>query len=193
MAPRSEVELVKAAVEGDRSAQDELARDYTPRLRKFVALMGVEDVEDVVQESLTQALSSLGSFRGQSKLSSWMISVALNRCRRWHRAKHSRMATSPASRLDGVDPSLPWKSVLSGLVQKEAADRIGAALDKLPPVFREAFVLKHVEGLDFREIAEITGSTASTARVRAHRAKLLLQTDLGPVFATFTGLASTPP
>lgn len=192
MAPRTEAELVQAAIAGDRSAQDDLARDYTPRLRKFVALMGVEDVDDVVQESLTQALDSLGSFRGQSKLSSWMISVALNRCRRWHRAKHSRMATSPASKLEGVDRSLAWKSVLSGLIQKEAAVRISEALDKLPPLFREAFVLKHVEGMDFQEIAQIAETTVSTARVRAHRAKLLLQADLGPVFATFTGLASNP-
>jgi RNA polymerase sigma-70 factor, ECF subfamily len=190
MGRRTEAELVQAAVGGDRSAQNELAREYTPRLRKFVALMGVEDVDDVVQESLTEALDSLGSFQGKSKLSSWMISVALNRCRRWHRARHSRMATSPQSKLDGIDPSLAWKSVLSKLVQKEAAVRISAALDKLPPIFREAFVLKHVEGLDFQEIAQIVGTTVSTARVRAHRAKLLLQSDLGPVFATFTGLAT---
>ena len=66
---RSEAELLTAAAAGDRSAQDELARDYTPRLRKFVALMGVEDVDDVVQEALTEALGSLGSFKGESKLS----------------------------------------------------------------------------------------------------------------------------
>ena len=189
---RNEAELVTAAAGGDRGAQNALADDYTPRLRKFAALMGVEDVDDVVQESLTEALGSLGSFQGKSKFSSWMISVALNRCRRWHRSKHSRMATSPASKLDGVDPSLPWKSVLSGLVQKEAALKIGEALDKLTPIFREAFVLHHLEGMDFKEIALIADTTVSTARVRAHRAKLLLQSDLGAVFATFTGLASSP-
>jgi len=190
MAPRSEADLVQAAAAGDRAAQDELARDYTPRLRKFAALMGVEDVDDVVQESLTEAMRSLASFRGQSKFSSWMISVALNRCRRWHRSRHSKVAAASESKLDGVDPSLPWKSVLSGLVRKEAARRIEDALDRLPPAFREAFVLKHVEGMDYKEIAGIAGVTEATARVRSHRAKLLLQADLGKVFATFTGLAT---
>ena len=55
-----------------------------------------------------------------------------------------------------------------------------------------AFILHPVEGLDFKEIAVIAGTTESTARVRAHRARLLLQSDLGAVFATFTGLSSTP-
>jgi len=192
VARRDEAELVRAAAGGDRAAQDEIAREYAPRLRKFVALMGVEDVDDVVQESLTQALGSLGSFRGQSRFSSWMISVSLNRCRRWHRSRHSRIANAPPSKLDGADPSLPWRSVLSGLVRKEAAERIERALDKLPPAYREAFVLKHVEGMDFKEIAELAGITESTARVRAHRGKLLLQADLGKAFATFTGLASRP-
>ena len=186
-----EADLVEAAARGDRAAQDALAREYTPRLRTFVALMGVDDVDDVVQEAITEALRSLADFRGRSKLSSWMIGVALNRCRRWHRARASRPAPASASKLDGVDPSLPWKSVLSALVQKESADRIAAALDRLPPIFRESFVLHHVEGLDFQEIATLAGTTVSTARVRAHRARLLLQADLGPAFATLTGLAST--
>lgn len=179
-----EADLVRAAAAGDRAAQDALARDYAPRLRKFVALMGVADVDDVVQEALAEAWRSLASFRGRSRLSSWMISVALNRCRRWHRSKHSRAATASASKLDRA---LPGKSILSGLVEKEAAARIEESLDRLPPAFREAFVLHHVEGMGFGEIAGIAGVTEATARVRAHRAKLLLQADLGPVFATFTG------
>lgn len=188
----SEEDLVRAAAAGDRAAQDELARDYAPRLRKFALLMGVEDADDVVQESLTEAWRSLGSFRGRSKFSSWMISVALNRCRRWHRSRRSKAAPASESKLDGVDPALPWKSVLSGLVQKEAAGRIEQSLDRLPPAFREAFVLHHVEGMDFKEIAAAAGVTEATARVRAHRAKLLLQADLGKLFATFTGLSSKP-
>lgn len=184
----NEADLIQAAARGDRAAQDALARDYTPRLRKFVALMGVDDVDDVVQESLAEALRSLASFRGNSRFSSWIISVALNRCRRWHRSRHSKPVTASESKLDRAEA---WTSILSGLVQKEAAQRISTALDRLPPAFREAFVLHHVEGLDFKEIAGIAGVTESTARVRAHRAKLLLQDDLGRVFATFTGLSST--
>lgn len=191
MSARNEAELLKESLAGNRSAMDELAREYTPRLRKFIALMGVDDVDDVVQESLTQALGSLPSFRGQSKFSSWMLSVALNRCRRWHRSRHSKLVTSPETKLDRIDPNNPRRSVLSSLIEKESAGRITLALDRLPPAFREAFVLKHVEGLDYKEIAEIAGTTESTARVRSHRAKLLLQTDLGEVFATFAGLTSS--
>jgi RNA polymerase sigma-70 factor (ECF subfamily) len=188
----TEADLLREVLEGSRGAKDALAREYAPRLAKFVALMGVQDVDDVVQEALTEALGSLASFRGRSKFSSWMLSVALNRCRRWHRSRHSRIATASEGTLDRPDPNVPWRSVLSNLVRRESADRISLALDRLPPAFREAFVLKHVEGLDYREIAEIAGVTESTARVRAHRGKLLLQTDLGDEFATFLGLASIP-
>jgi RNA polymerase sigma-70 factor (ECF subfamily) len=180
----SEDELVARAVGGDRAAFDLLARDYAPRLERFAALMGVEEAGDVSQEALQEAFGSISRFRTGSKLSTWLIGIALNLCRRWHRKRAAKSAARPGLPADRIDDRSPDRSIFSNLVRREDAGRIALALDALPPSFREAFLLKHLEGLDYREIGRLTGVAEGTARVRAHRASVLLRNDLGPAFET---------
>jgi RNA polymerase sigma-70 factor (ECF subfamily) len=184
MKASGELELARAAAKGDPGAFDRLCKLYPPRLHRFITLMGVDEPDDVLQEVLLEAFASLSGFRGDSRLSSWMIGIALNRCRRWWRSRGKAAASADPAALDGHDPRARERSIVSTLVRRESAERIALALDRLAPLFREAFVLKHVEGLDFKEIGILTGTTEGTARVRAHRAKLLLQQDLGPAFQT---------
>lgn len=184
MTPDEELALAREAAKGDRRAFDRLGKAYTPRLHRFITLMGVDEPDDLLQESLHEAFASLPKYRGDSKLSSWMIGVALNRCRRWWKVHAKDAATAAPASLDGHDPRAKDRSVFSSLVRRESAERIALALDRLPPIFREAFVLKNVEDMDYREIGALTGTSEGTARVRAHRAKLLLQEDLGPAFQT---------
>lgn len=188
-----ELQLARAAGRGDRAAFDRLAGEYAPRLHRFITLMGVDEPDDVLQETLREAFSSIGRFQGDSKLSSWLIGVALNRVRRWWREHPGKIVAVEPEKLDGPDPRPRDRSVLSGLVRRESAERIALALDRLAPSLREAFLLHHLEGLDFREIGHLTGATEGTARVRAHRAKLILQRDLGPAFQTLLLEAQTPP
>lgn len=179
-----EAELTARAAAGDRKAFDRLASEYAPRLERFAVLMGVEEAADVSQETLQEAFASISGFRTGSKLSTWLIGIALNLCRRWHRKRGAKSAPrlgGPGDRIDGRNPD---RSIFSDLVRREDAERIALALDTLPPSFREAFLLKHVEDLDFKEIGRLMGVSEGTARVRAHRASVLLRSDLGPAFAT---------
>lgn len=184
MNPAEEREWAEAAAGGDRKAFDRLGAAYAPRLHRFITLMGVDEADDVLQETLQEAFSSLPKFRGDSQLSSWLIGIAINRCRRWRKGHAGRAAPAEPAALDGPDRRSPDRSVFSSLVRRESAERIALALEALPPILREAFVLKHVEELDFGDIGRLTGTTEGTARVRAHRAKLLLQEELGPAFRT---------
>ncbi len=184
-----EPDLVRAAARGDRAAFDRLAESYGPRLRRFVEMMGVLEAEDVVQDTLKEAVTSIASFRGRSEFSTWLLGIALNRTRRWWRAHAAVPDAVAPEKLDRADPAARDRSLSSGLVRKESAERVAIALDSLPPILREAFVLKHVEGLDYREIGELAGTSEGTARVRAHRAKLLLQSELGPAFETLLARA----
>lgn len=184
MNPSEEREWTRAAAGGDRKAFDRLGAAYIPRLHRFITLMGIDEADDVLQETLHEAFSCLSKFRGESPLSSWLIGIAVNRCRRWWKGRAGRAAPAEPAALDGPDRRAPDRSVPSGLVRRESAERVSLALEGLPPILREAFVLKHVEDLDYREIGLLTGTTEGTARVRAHRAKLLLQEELGPAFRT---------
>jgi RNA polymerase sigma-70 factor, ECF subfamily len=176
--------LLDVASAGNKAAFDLLAKEYTPRLVRFAVLMGVEEAADVAQEALHEAYAALSSFGGRSRFSSWLIGIALNLCRRWHRKRAAKSAPRPGDVPDLVDPRNPDRSICSGLVRREDAERISIALDALAPSFREAFVLKYVEDLDYREIGRLTGVSEGTARVRAHRATVLLRTELGPAFTT---------
>ena len=81
----------------------------------------------------------------------------------------------------------PHHSPLSSLVRREDAVRLQLAIDRLPILLREAFVLFAVEGLPYTEIAAATGAAEGTLQVRVHRARSLLQTQLGPIFDTWLG------
>ncbi len=187
---KNEDELVQRAAAGERAAFDLLAKDYTPRLERFAILMGVEEAADAAQEALREAFESIAAFRGQSKFSSWLIGIALNFCRRWHRKRGAKSAARTGDVPDRIDSRNPDRSVFSALVRKEDAERVALALDALAPSFREAFVLKYVEDLDYKEIGRLTGVSEGTARVRSHRAGVLLRTELGPAFATLLGQSS---
>ena len=176
--------MVTRAAAGDRAAFDRLAAEYAPRLERFAALMGVEEASDISQETLQEAFTSISGFRTGSKLSTWLIGIALNLCRRWHRKRAAKSAPRLGGAEDRIDGRNPDRSIFSSLVRREDAERITLALDALPPSFREAFLLKHLEDLDFKEIGRLAGVSEGTARVRAHRASVLLRADLGPAFAT---------
>jgi RNA polymerase sigma-70 factor (ECF subfamily) len=154
--------------------------------------MGVEEAPDIAQEALQEAFASISGFRTGSKLSTWLIGIALNLCRRWHRKRGAKSAPRLGGLEDRIDGRNPDRSVLSSLVRREDAARIAIALDTLPPSFREAFLLHHLEDLDFKEVGRLMGVSEGTARVRAHRAAVLLRADLGPAFATLLGRSKGP-
>lgn len=186
MNAEEELRLAQLARGGDRDAVDRLAREFLPRLERFAAMVGVGEPEDVAQQALQEGLASIDRFAGKSRLSSWLIGIALNHSRRWMRKAAAKSAPRLGEDMDGPAPS-PTRSLFSALVRREEAERIRHALDVLPAAYREAFVLHHVEDLDFAEIGRLTGVAEGTARVRSHRARTLLQTDLGSAFQTLLG------
>jgi RNA polymerase sigma-70 factor (ECF subfamily) len=64
-------------------------------------------------------------------------------------------------------------------VRREVAAELALAVDRLPVLLREAFVLRHLEGLPYPEMAELCGAEVGTLQVRAHRARALLRAQLG--------------
>lgn len=151
-------------------------------LRRFVAMMVGREAEDIVQEAAAVALRDAGRFEGRSRFSTWVYGIALNLCRKQLRDRTRRAVPTPPSAME--DQPARRHGVLSSVVRHEMAERLVISVGRLPTPMREAFVLRYVDQMDYPDIAEITGVSEGTARVRAFRARALLREELGSVVDT---------
>ena len=163
-------------------AFEALVAPHREGLARFVAMMVGRETEDLVQASLAAALKEADRFEGRSKFSTWLYGIALNLCRK-HLRDRSRRAATGGPELMEAQPSRAH-GVLSSVLRHEMAERIKVAVGRLPTSMREAFILRYAQGLDYPEIAEITGVSEGSARVRAFRARALLRQELGAVVDT---------
>jgi RNA polymerase sigma-70 factor (ECF subfamily) len=185
---RSDAELVRQAAIGEHTAFDELVRRHRPAVVRFAALMvgDMDEAESLAQEALTRAFSQLSMYRPESPFSSWLRGIALNLCRNHlrDRARHAKLL-APNQLAEAQAPEGRRQGVLSGILRREMGDRLLQAVTELPFPLREAFVLRYLENLEYAEISSITGLAAGTLRVRAHRARTLLQNSLGSIVDTW--------
>ena len=165
----SEVELVARCQRGERRAFDELYMAYRRQVaRNLYRILGPSsDLEDTLQDVFIQVFRSIGQFRSESKLSTWLYrlsaNVALHRLRDLRR-KEPRQAMLPED-LPGED------SPEEALARKQDLQCVHHLLEGLAPKKRMVFVLHEIEGLDVNEIADILGSPRITVRTRLHYAR----------------------
>jgi RNA polymerase sigma-70 factor (ECF subfamily) len=144
-----------------------LYEDAGPRLRRHLAvLMGsVDDVDDLVQESLLTAWRAWDRFDGQSTRVTWLLGIATFVARN-HRTKHQRRA-SLRERWLGA-PATATTNAEKAEVGSQVRE-LYASLEDVNPHDREAFLLVYVEGHSAREASEILGIPSSTVHLRASR------------------------
>jgi RNA polymerase sigma-70 factor (ECF subfamily) len=165
--------LVERCQRGEREALGEFYRRYRLDVtRNLLRVLGPTsggrgDLEDVVQDVFIEAFRSIGRFRGDSKLSTWLyrvcINVALQRLR-----KRKRLAEVPA---DDVAESVTDETPERGLDTRRRLDAVYRILDHLSPKKRVVFVLHEIEGREPKEIAGIVGAPVLTVRTRLHYAR----------------------
>jgi RNA polymerase sigma-70 factor (ECF subfamily) len=184
VAEPEEAELVQRARTGDRDAFAQLAARHADRLTRFlVTMVGDESVaDDVRQDALQKALTHLGQLHDPARFGAWLLSIACNQCRKRLRADVQRAHAGDNALAEVSDGR---RSALSSLVRREDALHLALAIERLPILLREAFVLFAVEGLPYVEIAAITGASEGTLQVRVHRAKALLRQQLGAATDTW--------
>ncbi len=178
VAEANDAVLVERAQAGDRDAFAQLATRHSDRLTRFLITMAGDEsiADDVRQESLQRAFTHLDQLLDPTRFASWLLSIACNQCRKRLRADVQRAHAGDEALATVSDGR---RSALSSLVRREDALQLALAIERLPILLREAFVLFAVEGLPYSEIAAITGATEGTLQVRAHRAKALLRQQLG--------------
>jgi RNA polymerase sigma-70 factor (ECF subfamily) len=174
---RAEGELIRAAVAGDHAAARELHRQYHPVVSSFLRKLGVRphDLEDASQEVFTQFFRYIGSFRGDALLKTWVFRLCVTEVRRVRRRRRI------AAALAGVLMSQPPEEIAPPLVtsDRRVHEMAQAALNRMDPDQRLAFVLFEIEGLTGREAAEVAGKTVAAMFRRLYEAQRIFCESLG--------------
>ena len=184
--------MITAVLAGEIQLYHELIRPYE-RSVYVMALSYMKneaDAEDVSQEAFIRAFRKLESFRAESKFSTWLISITINEARtRLRRQALVRM--EPLDQLPNEDkrisPALlrDWREIPSEAVEREEVrNLIQLAVEQLPDIYREVFLLRDVEELTISETAEALNIGIPSVKVRLHRARMRLQKQLAPQLRT---------
>src|SRR5262249_27396920 len=141
------------------------------------------DAEDVVQDACLRAFRAVGGFAGGSARA-WMLTIVRNCAYAWLR-KNRPAAVVPVEDLRSAEAAQARRgdpeteTPETALIAKADGARLAAAIAALPDPFRETLVLRDVQGLDYREIAEVTGVPMGTVMSRLARARGRLIATMG--------------
>ena len=142
------------------------------------------DAEDVVQDACLRAHRALGGFSG-GNARAWVLAIVRNAAYDWLRKNRSTTVVAVED-LAALEQALPVHEATeraqtpeAALIAKTEGARLEAAIAGLPPLFRETLVLRDVQGLQYREIAEVTGVPIGTVMSRLARARQHLMTIVG--------------
>ena len=175
------MQLVDRVLAGDRRAFEPLVRRHERRVfRVTVAILGnVQDAEEAMQDTFLKAFRHLGQFRKDAKFTTWLTRIAVNAA---IEKRKSRRNFVPLSEAESADEQFlpkhyePWKSNPEQVYGKQEIHRlVEEAIQALPEIYREAFVLRDVEGLSAEEAAEALGLTVPALKSRLLRGRLMIR------------------
>jgi RNA polymerase sigma-70 factor (ECF subfamily) len=180
-------DLVRAAKDGDTVALETLLVRYQPRLYRFGLRMcgNVEDAGEIAQQSLIAMARSLGDFRGDSSMSTWLYTIARRFCLK--KRRRSRFAPEQEESLDtpGTDAVYrladPAPSPEQAAANQELASALSRAIGALDRAHREVLILRDVEGLPAAQVAAIIGVSVDAVKSRLHRARVAVRQELAPL------------
>jgi RNA polymerase sigma-70 factor (ECF subfamily) len=184
-----EIELIRAAQTGSRTAFDALVRQYENQvLRLALHLTGSEqDAEDIYQEAFLKAYRYIGNFRFECSFYTWIYRIVTNLCldqlrrRKTRREDQAVILDHSGDEIDilaSVSDDRSFSNPARELDRKLLGIRIQDALSKLTPRERMVFELKHYQGLRLRTIGEMLSTTEETAKNTLFRATKKLRSQL---------------
>ncbi len=177
--------LVERLRSGDSEAREELYHAYRDRLHSFASRqLGTEQAaaEDIVQETFLAAFSSLDTFRGDSKLYTWLCGIAHHKIADFYRSKAREASREePGLDLEAPDNGLHSDDVplAPDIVEStEAYHTVRQSLVSLPADYREVITLKYFEGMSVSDIGQVMDRSAKSVEGLLSRARKSLRTRL---------------
>jgi RNA polymerase sigma-70 factor (ECF subfamily) len=136
----------------------------------------VQEAEDVVQEAMMRALTYFPSFRGENARG-WLLRIVRNEAYSTMKARAGERwlpLADAGGEEDGIAIADPGDDPEASLIKARERTRLDALIARLPPELREALVLRELEELPYRDIAEVTGVPIGTVMSRLWRARRLV-------------------
>jgi RNA polymerase sigma-70 factor (ECF subfamily) len=166
-AAASDGEVVRAVLAGDTDRYAEIVLRYRDRYARYAARMlgSLDAAEDAVQDAFIRAYDQLAQCRDPDNFAGWFFLILRNRCFA-ERRRTKREAVADVSQDELPATTSADRETEVGELQRLLA--VGVA--KLTVEQREVFVLKHVEGKSYEDIATATGATVASLKMRMHRA-----------------------
>ena len=182
-----EAELIRRCQAGDVSAFEPLVAKYQQRVWRlaYQVLRDREEAWDCAQEAFVRAFQSLSRFRGQSAFYTWLFRITVNVATDRHRSRGARARAFGPEQV----PEEEWARTAAdptgqpddAALDAERRERIRRALDSLPLKARTIIMLSDIEGLSYREIAQVLNCPIGTVMSRLHNARRKLRALLGPL------------
>ena len=171
-------QIISSVLAGDRDAFGVLIHRYSdPLYRHAMGMTGSPDVaEDILQQSFIKAYNHLGEVRG--RFDAWLFRIVANGCKDWLK----NIRRTHVSYEEDDQPST-YATPDEDLDRTELRRDLDGALAQLSASLREAFVMKHVEGRSYEEMADLLGTTVGALKMRVHRARESLQALLEEKYA----------
>jgi RNA polymerase sigma-70 factor (ECF subfamily) len=179
--PEDDVLLVDRVLAGDRRAFETLVRVHERRVfRVTLAILGnAEDAEEAMQDAFVKAYRHIDQFRRESRFTTWLTRIVVNEALQKRQARKNTLSLDEIAEAEfNAVPhrSMQWHEDPEKVYGKHEIRKIvEGAIQSLPPIYRETFVLRDVEGLRAEEAAEILGLTLPAIKSRLLRARLLMR------------------
>jgi len=185
-----EQDLIGQILKGERKLFHELVRPYERAvyLTAFAVLRNEADAEEAAQETMIKALTRLGQLSSTEKFKPWLLQIAVNEARLKRRSRRNHLYEPLESDQESDDGIMPrdfadWREIPSEtLERKEIRQVVSRALQELPPMYREIFVLRDIQQLNVDDCMQMLGVSEQVVKVRLHRARLMMREKLAPAF-----------
>lgn len=182
-----EPDFLQKLREGDPAAFHELIETMKDRVYNLTMrlIRNADDAEEVVQEAFMTIYDKIGTFQGRSKLSTWIYAIAYNAA--LNRIKKNKNLSVTFEDENALNFEQSWtrnKNVVFNIgsddpvLQKEMQEKLEEAIESLPEGYREIFILKEIENMSVKDVAEIFGINPGAVKTRLHRARLFLRAKL---------------
>ncbi len=170
-------ELVTGAQQGDRVAADRLVREHESWVRSaiYAATGRPELVDDIAQQVWMRVWQRLDTLENPRQLRAWLYTIARNTAIDYGASHRRQQGFAERMGAEGRRTQPPAAEPAGTVANAEVRELVLRAVRSLPAIYREPFVLRHLEGWSYQEIGDVLGLTVDTVETRLVRARRLLR------------------
>lgn len=184
----TDIQIINRILTGEIAMYEIIIRRYNPYLFKIGRSYGFNqpDTEDLMQDAFTSAYMNLGKFENRSSLKTWLVKIMLNQCyQKKKRFSHKNEIPSDLLEKTNGTPMFTHDNSQTNkkVMNNELKHILETSLVAIPEHYRMVFTLRELNGMNTREVAEALDISETNVKVRLHRAKSMLRTEIKKIYS----------